>query len=218
MTVTTNSNINNANIRNNNRQPRTNTININSNSNSNNNININNNQRNQNTSQNILNNIRPINNIAIRRFALQKAKEKWKLIETTLLYASFILDARFRNQSIKYELYEKGETCLKHKAGADWNTKHPNTPYQVLGFGAIFIKFRTKEMPFNNICFNVAITADPFAPWRWLKQLLEYSKFAEFALEILKIPTEIGAVEPSMKRDVVMVEQRIVQIIWVRLV
>ena len=79
----------------------------------------NNSNNNSHNRQNILFTIRPINNINIRKFALQKVKEKWKLIESPLLYASFILDARFRDRGLKYELYIIGENFLMSKAGTD---------------------------------------------------------------------------------------------------
>ena len=81
--------------------------------------------------------------------------------------------------------------------GTDWNTNTVTNNNQVIGFRALLAKFRIKERPFDHPNFNINITDDPFAPWKWLKQFPEFVKFAEFVLQILKIPTGIAAVERS---------------------
>ena len=108
---------------------------------------------------------------------------RWDLISDSLFAASFLVDPRWRSESLEEEDLQDAENVLRKLAGSNW----PKIKDQIA-------KFRRWLGPFHG---EVQPDEDPFAFWFWISSNKGYEEVAEIALFLLEFPMSSASVERS---------------------
>ena len=125
--------------------------------------------------------------------------EKWKLMESPLHYAVYLVDPRFIDHKLSYREVQKGMDWLKERAGDDWTD-----------FQHILKDMLHRRNIFEADAWKITVDEDPLKPFENLDICCDYEEYAQWATDIIQINGTSVALERSFKA------LRVVHNIWRR--